>query len=520
MTAATSPANAAARAAAPHGLWERLSDRLNPILVREVQQAVKGRSFLLMVFGVLLVSVAIAVAVAADGEASQRNGRDAFSAGLAILVPLVLFVVPMHAYHAMRLELRAGIAEQLLLSRLGPYRIVLGKLSAAMVQYFLYLSVVAPVLALTYLLRGVDVPTIAVALAFSFVFCVAATAFALSAAAQAVLPSLQGLSNVAVAFALGALTVGMIGFVASGEFVRSLGWAMRSPEWPMIVTMMLVGTVCGIVLSGMVAASLLTHGFENRSTPFRGFLLVMVVISFGWLAVFVEPRHWDDAVPAVVSFLAMLGGAFGLFMLTETARLSPRHAAFVPTNRTLAVLLAPLLPGRHRGLLFLLGYFVLIAGVGAGCLAFAPRPVSLFGWRFAAFTMVYLVIYLSLGKLLRRLLPETLVGSNASRALLPLLPILGCGVPALCDALVGGGIRRWHPGHALNPFWTMDDYVGRSGGDQILVWLAIVAAVLLGLQLPAVLKSLGEVAAAARAHQAPAAALVATTTAPEVPGAA
>ena len=82
-------------------IWSRLSDRLNPILVREVQQAVKGRVFPLMILLALSISVVIAVVVAAE-YVEGRTGRSAFDAGMATLVPLVFFIIPMQAYNSMR----------------------------------------------------------------------------------------------------------------------------------------------------------------------------------------------------------------------------------------------------------------------------------------------------------------------------------------------------------------------------------------------------------------------------------
>src|SRR5262245_45204406 len=119
MTATSTPAAPVAvppLPAAP-GRWQRWSDRLNPILVREVQQAVKGRLFALSVFIALVIAVTIAVVVASRYEPGGRSGRTAFNAGFATLIPLLVFVVPMQAYQSMRLELRSGIVEQLLLSR-------------------------------------------------------------------------------------------------------------------------------------------------------------------------------------------------------------------------------------------------------------------------------------------------------------------------------------------------------------------------------------------------------------------
>ena len=92
---ADEPMEPAAPQPIEQGWASRLSDFLNPILVREVQQAVKGRVFFLLVFAALLFSVILAGVVASFHNVSYRSGQQAFSWGLAALVPLAFFVVPM-----------------------------------------------------------------------------------------------------------------------------------------------------------------------------------------------------------------------------------------------------------------------------------------------------------------------------------------------------------------------------------------------------------------------------------------
>ena len=111
--------------------WSRWSDRINPILVREVQQAVKGRLFAIMVLVTLAITVVVAVVVGSEYRPDGSSGRRAFEYGTAVLVPLVLFVVPMQAYHSMRYELRSGIVEQLLLTRLRSTNLHTGAVAIA-----------------------------------------------------------------------------------------------------------------------------------------------------------------------------------------------------------------------------------------------------------------------------------------------------------------------------------------------------------------------------------------------------
>jgi len=479
--------------------WSLWSDRLNPILVREVVQAVRGRAFPLTVLGALAITVVIAITVVSEGRTDEASGRNAFSAGLATLAPLLLFVVPMQAYQSMRLELSRGIVEQLFLSRLRPRSIVLGKLLAAMVQFVLYVSVIAPLLATSYLLRGVDLPTIALSLAFAFVFNLAATAMAVSAAAQGALPAMQGLANVGVAFGLGMLTFVTIAMVLSGEYLRELGGLMRSPEFWMVTSLVIAGALTGTVLSSLTAQSFLLHAYENRSTGFRVFLFAMVVLAFGWMFGFVDPVYWSEIGFSLVIFLLLLGTAFGLFMVTEQRELSPRVRAHVPKNPLLALLAAPLLPGRDRGMAGVLAFFAVLAVVHELMVLGSGLPAGGTMSRVAQVSVwiaVYALLWLSIAKALRSRLPATVAGNYAARILLPILFLVVLLGPVLLDVFVQGRVDEWHVGHVLNPFWTTSEFVwsGRPVGPQPMLLTAGIALVL--LQIPACLRGFREVLAA------------------------
>ncbi len=477
--------------------WSAASDRLNPILVREVMQAVKGRAFLLTILGALLVTVVIATAVVQDGGSGPRSGKDAFSAGLATLAPLLLFVVPNAAYHSMRTELRAGIVEQLLLSRLRPTSIVLGKLFAAMVQFVLYVSVLAPLLATSYLLRGVDLPTIGLSLVFALVFCVGATAAAISAAAQGMLPALQSLTNVAMSLALGLGTFVVAIYVGSGEYLRDLGWLLRSAEFGIAVSSIVGATLLGTVLSILTAQSFLMHAYENRSTQFRVFLFALVAVAFGWLWAFVDAAHRAEAAWGIVGFLMMFGTIFGLFMVTEQRELSPRIAAHVPSSPLAALAAAPFLPGRDRGMLAFLIHIAVLLAIASACSTLSvPRSITHMPFAIAA----YALFWLTFARLLRGRLPSVTAANNITRLLVPLTMLVAILVPLLFDVFAFGGVGSWHLGHVLNPFWTIDEIVFRHrfGNERAVLVTAIVGLAV--LQLPSVWRGVREVMAASAAR--------------------
>ncbi|MEC7584607.1 MAG: ABC transporter permease [Planctomycetota bacterium] len=507
MTDATiEPAQAAAGNRADPGsigLFGRWSDLLNPILVREVQQALRGRLFLISVAVALLFSLGLATYVAGLGaEPRPGTGRETFGTGLMGLTILVLFVVPVQAFQSMRVELREGISDQLLLSRLKPWRIITGKLAAAMVQFVLYLAVLAPVLSTTYLLRGVSVPLIALCIGFALLFCVTATALTIAAAAQNVSAALQPVSNFAVLFLLGLATLICSSWVVSGELLRELDMLLQDPEFWMGVGGIVLLCVVGIVFAAMVGAALLAHSYENRSTPFRIFLLVATGLAFAWVYGTVPVGWRFQAVYGTTIGVMVASMAFGWFFVTEPTGLSPRQCALLPRSKLLRLAMLPLLPGRDRGLVFLLlmigGLFLLFwlqlpevtVAPGASPEAVAAARRAAYGavgrsvdggmlWRSLGFIAVYTLIYLMLTKLLRNLLPDTQRSGHAARVMLPLLLLFCILLPVLLDVMVAGGANRWHPGHILNPFWTFEEFYGRSQGWDILWVLSGIAGVLL-----------------------------------------
>ncbi len=488
--------------------FTRLSDRLNPILVREVQQAVKGRVFMLTVIGALFVNVVIALVVASNHRGGATGGRGAFDAGLATLAPLLLFIVPMQAYQSMQSELRGGMIEQLLMSELRPLRIVAGKLGAAMVQFVLYLSVLSPLLATSYLLRGVDLPTIAVCLSCALVFCVAATAFAIAAALQGMLPAMRPIAMLGMAFGLGSASLGMVGYIGSGECLRDVGWLLRSNDFGMVTSAVLCGAVAGTALMALVAQAYLAHTFENRSTGFRVFLMLAPPLSFAWVFTFGPASHRNEFVPVATFLLALLGILFGIFMVSEQQKLSPRVRAHVPRNGTLAALSVIFLPGRDRGMACWIAYYVLL-----GLLALLLWPAAGSGFlnmreqlaRVSLLTMAYAAIFLTLGKWLRGRLPEAVAFNHGARFLMPLLVVVGCLLPLLFDVLVIGGVDNWHFGHLLNPFWTIER-AARDSGEAIRAFVWTLGAGCLLVQVPAMLSGWREVAAAAAVRRTKAAA--------------
>ncbi len=152
-------------------LLVRVGDWLNPILVKETRQALKSRHFL-VVFILLLALCWVATigAVAWIGPSIYYGASGSallwiYSFFLGIWM---LIFVPYAAFRSLAAEREDNTYDLMSITTLKPRQIISGKLGSSIAQMMVYFSALTPCLAFTYLLRGVDLPTIIVLLAYTF----------------------------------------------------------------------------------------------------------------------------------------------------------------------------------------------------------------------------------------------------------------------------------------------------------------------------------------------------------------
>ena len=86
---------------------------------------------------------------------------------VVLCVP-VLLIVPFAAFRSIAAEREDGTFELLSITSLSSWQIVTGKLGSAIIQMLVYFSALAPCIAFTYMLRGIDLPSIAFLLFYTF----------------------------------------------------------------------------------------------------------------------------------------------------------------------------------------------------------------------------------------------------------------------------------------------------------------------------------------------------------------
>src|SRR5437867_3551802 len=159
------------------GRLDNLSDWLNPIVVKEVRQMVRGREFnysfgLSLVIGLTVALFGVAGAMGGD----TTSGSWIFAALTTCLTLVGLAVVPMGTFSALRNERAEQTLDLVILTTLTPRRLVIGKLLAQGIKLLTLFAGLSPFMAMSFLLGGIDLITILISLAVLFMWSIWACA--------------------------------------------------------------------------------------------------------------------------------------------------------------------------------------------------------------------------------------------------------------------------------------------------------------------------------------------------------
>jgi hypothetical protein len=240
--------------------WE-----LNPVVIKELRQAVRSQALTGMLL--LLLAMLFLASVASlnrpdilTGEASEM-GQGMFIACLVVLTISGLLFVPL--YTGIRLALEKHRSDLMFFTPLPVTSLVHGKLLSGMCLAGLFLSVCMPFMAFSSLLRGLDLVTImTVLLLLSGVIGVAV----LAAIAVAVLPvhiylkSLFGLAfSVGLVVVCGFLLLFCFGVIRSG----AAAWVRAPRFWSDFMAAFGLAAFGAMVSYGLAISFITKHRYPS-----------------------------------------------------------------------------------------------------------------------------------------------------------------------------------------------------------------------------------------------------------------
>jgi hypothetical protein len=327
------------------GTLDRLNDWLNPIVVKELRQAVRSKfilAVLLLFLVVQLVVIGVIVGfskISGGLDALERwSGRETFMVLDGILFATCVLLIP--AYTGVRLaaERSDTNVDLLFITTLSPRAIITGKLLAALVLVVLIFSAFTPFLFFTYLLRGIDVPSILYSLGLELIVIVGAIQLVIFVAViptNRVFRVLLGLVTVALLLFGGYMTLAGVYVLLELE----IGSMLETPEfWPN-AGCALTAWLGLIGLWYTWSLALLNPPSANRALVPRLFVAALWLISGAvFVAANVLLRYtFERPLPFWCLLMTLLFALQLVIAINEREEWTPRVARTIPRSWWLRV---------------------------------------------------------------------------------------------------------------------------------------------------------------------------------------
>ena len=476
----------------PALLRRLIPKQLNPIVVKELRQAVRSR----FVSGVLLLFLAVelfGIGIILLTTSSQHInnlvnyhvGRGMFHFLYVALSIACLFFVPAYAGIRLAAERWDNNLDLLYITTIKPQAIIRGKLFAATVITLLLFSAATPFMALSYLLRGIDIPSMFVAMGFMFIMVLAATEIALFLACIPTSRAFKVLLGIASMFGL--FSVAMTANLAGWALISGgVGSSMKTSEFWIGAISVVGGVILGLGLFQHLAVALISSPSANRARPLRIYATIMWIISGCW--VFVAAREIGESeimlawmIPSIILF-----GVALLIGLSEETKLSARVRHTIPRNPVLRRLAFFIYNGPAGAVAWSVSICITTLVVSYGSMSLLEKGSLRSDMTNAHFGFLSLTLYILAYGLAAVLLWRTLLWRRFRPAMIWVVAVLliaaGALLPCIFALLLktnahNGHWQAWYVGSIC--FVFDDDHI-----QTHLIFASIAAAVMLAVNGP------------------------------------
>jgi hypothetical protein len=433
--------------------WQdRLLDRINPIVVKEIRQGLRTKVF--WIFFTVMLCTCFLIALTAWATDGNDEGDGYFLAFFIALGGVCFFVIPYNAFRSLARERDDESWVLLTLTGLGPRRILRGKLGSSLIQATLYASAATPFLLFSYFLNGIDLPTILVVVALGTVYTAFLISLSVGMAALGQSRVVRALGHFAILGVL--LQLAGSGLLFAGFFSQEGSGAMREPEFvPLLVGgLWAMGAVAALIFQGAVARlSLLS---ENYSRGLRLTFLGVLAGSLLGAAYLWHFNRYERDVAAITFQMFCFG--FAIIVLP----IATDRDGQAPIQRRLTGPFSLFRPGAVRA--FRLVLLALVAMVGAfaalGSFSTVGDHVELSELPLVLLPApLYFLLYLSVALLAGRMRPFAAMGEvTGSRVAFMVLLVLSFTLSPIAAAATTG---RYDFGliNLLNPMLGMVSFL-------------------------------------------------------------
>jgi hypothetical protein len=461
----------------------------NAVLVKDLRQAARNWSVtgavLLMMAIFFIVSLAFLLG---DEMAGRGNylGAQLFASIAGVMMTVTFIFLPIYVGIRSMAERSSASADLLYITTMSPARIIAGKFLSGAALVGIFYTAALPFMVFSYLLRGVDLPTILLTVSFLYMI----NCLLLLAAMMLASMGIHLIFKILIALFIGLpIIINTIVIVLAAGAFSSLGGALTGGRFweealPLILTILLnIGLAAGLLF--FLCVSFITPRTANREFPLRVYCAVM------WAVIGLEAGVWtlvkDDWEIFGYVFGAFCGllGALGIFYaIGQEDHLSVRVRRDIPRNPLRRAVAFLFFNGALGGLilscLFSFGGLLLIFASLEAWPMLTGSSSSTHDWSEFCSGFIILGLYLIAHALMSLWIHRTWLPTRS-----PMWPrlffLLSIGIPYCAtfviyylftqDFLEDGTI----PGIMLNSFYAIAD------GDEESVYAHLIAALVLAV---------------------------------------
>jgi hypothetical protein len=319
-------AGAKERKGPPRATADRLDDWPNPVVVKELRQAVNGRFAAVVLIALLAVQItALSIGLLVGDEAiTRRNfGREMFTALQGILFFASVLALPIYAGVRVMVERAGNHLDLLYATTLPPRLIVRGKVQAAALLAALLYAASLPLMSLCYLLRGIDLPSMAIVLGFTYLVVFNAIVVAVAVGCLPVGRVVRVLAGIALVFVLFVIA-SFVTTIAGSAIQSGVGARLaRADAWRTVGVIVLLDLLA-LRLLFLVTVAMVAPPASNRALPVRRYL---ALVWAGTLALAVWGTHTiHEPWPVRVWGLVTVWAAVPLLLAACSGRDRPAAA--------------------------------------------------------------------------------------------------------------------------------------------------------------------------------------------------
>jgi hypothetical protein len=478
---------------------ERWGERLNPILIKEARQALKSRHFT-VTFALLLscawVWSVLGIVWQLPDIYYAPSGLTMLLGYYVILAVPMLLIVPFSAFRSLASEREDLTYELLSISTLTSRQIITGKLGSAILQMMVYYSALAPCIAFTYLLRGVDIISLLLLLAYTF--CISLMLCCLGLVFAGLARSRHWQSLISVLLLLALIVAGFIwGSMVFGIALSGLAQLpLDDADFWIAQAAVFTAFLTYIALLILAAAAQNSFPSDNRSTRLRVAMCVQTLLFVGWTG-----YGWIYTGEYGLLFVSMIFAVihwyvYGVLMTGESAKLSPRVRRQLPMSFFGRVFLTWFNPGSGTGYVFAVSHVLVLTAL-VTVAAIVQRDLGVPNLSYPNITILdrgtfmcillagYFVAYLGFSRLIVLLVPRRERFGLLLPALINvLIPLAGCALPFVYEAWRRNYSVKYSLAQVTNWMWTLEETLDNGPTDaRVMVLVPLAAAAMLVVNL-------------------------------------